>query len=74
MRYDLQNVDIPNVQNIEFNDAGSVADYAKDAVFKMAEAGVVNGDDLGNFNPQSFATRAETTKMLYGILNIIGRR
>lgn len=66
-------VEIPNVQSIEFKDAGNVADYAKEAVLKMAEAGVVNGDDLGNFNPQSFATRAETAKMLYGILNIIER-
>ena len=59
------------VSEKEFTDGAEVADYAKEAVSVLSKAGIINGDDLGGFNPKSFATRAETAKIIYGILNFI---
>lgn len=48
---------------IEFSDATSIADYAKEAVEVLASAGVINGSD-GKFNPTNAITRAETAAIL----------
>ena len=42
-----------------FKDAAKVSSYAKTAVNAMAAIGVVTGDQNGNFNPTTAATRAE---------------
>lgn len=63
-------------QNITFNmssektvnDESSIAEYAVDSVKEMCRAGIINGDENGNFNPKSFATRAEAAKIVAGIL------
>lgn len=54
--------------DITFNDEGDISDYAKDAVKKLAQAGIINGDENGNFNPKQSATRAETAKILWTTL------
>ncbi|MGN0179967.1 MAG: S-layer homology domain-containing protein [Monoglobaceae bacterium] len=48
-----------------FNDEDRISAYAREAVEKISAAGIVSGDESGNFNPQSGATRAETAKMIY---------
>lgn len=55
--------------NVEFADADSISDYAKDAVAKMTGSGVVYGAD-GNVNPLANATRAEAAAMLARILEV----
>jgi hypothetical protein len=50
-----------------FVDETSISGYALDAVKKLKDAGILNGDANGNFNPSLFATRAEVAKVL-GIL------
>jgi uncharacterized repeat protein (TIGR02543 family) len=41
------------------NDIADVSLWARDAVLKLWQAGVLTGDQNGNFNPKSSATRAE---------------
>ena len=67
-------VEIPqSKEQIIFNDSAEISDYAKDAVFALQMAGIINGDEAGNFNPKASATRAETAKIMYGILNLTER-
>ncbi len=54
-----------------FGDRIGIADYAAGAVDYLYEAGIVNGDDDGNFNPKNNATRAEIAAMLYRLINIL---
>ena len=42
-----------------FKDAAKVSSYARTAVNAMAAIGVITGDQNGNFNPTTAATRAE---------------
>lgn len=56
-------------QAAAFNDQAQVSEYAQDAVKMMRAAGIVNGDDGNNFNPQSEATRAESAVIIYNMLS-----
>lgn len=51
-----------------FDDETEIAQYALEGVKMLYELGVINGRDNGKFAPKEFATRAETAKILYGIL------
>lgn len=51
-----------------FADDGEISDYAKDSVYKLKSAGIVNGTGDNRFEPQTGATRAETAKMVLGIV------
>ncbi|MGN0106739.1 MAG: S-layer homology domain-containing protein, partial [Hominilimicola sp.] len=48
-----------------FSDADKVADYAYSSISYLAGKGYVSGDDMGNLNPVSDTTRAETAIFLY---------
>ncbi len=50
-----------------FDDAGSISDYAKEAIKAMYAAGKVNGTGE-NFEPKRFCTRAEAAKIIYDAL------
>lgn len=52
----------------EFADKNSISEYALEAVQALKGAGIVSGDEVGNFNPLANATRANAAKILYGIL------
>lgn len=56
-----------------FDDEANIADYAKEAVSVMQKAGVINGDETGNFRPEGSATRAEAAKVIYMLLESTGR-
>lgn len=47
-----------------FVDENSISDWAVADVLKLQAAGIVSGDDEGNFNPLSAATRAEGARMI----------
>lgn len=55
---------------ISFPDTDQISDYAVDAVSYLAANNIVSGDDLGNFNPKNPATRAESSKILYGFYSM----
>lgn len=52
----------------KFEDDGAIADYAKEAVYALREAGAVNGMDSANFAPYGTATRAQVAKIIYYIV------
>lgn len=53
-----------NGNKSSFVDADSVSDYAVAAVEKMAEAGIVTGDENSMFNPLNNLTRAEAAAII----------
>ena len=57
--------------NYNFSDESIISDYAKEAVKFLFEKGVISGVTEKLFQPQSAATRAQTAKMIYGVLNEI---
>lgn len=52
-------------------DYDKIADYAKDSVKKLYNAGILSGYDDGSFNPEGFATRGEAAKIIYKTLTDI---
>ena len=53
-----------------FTDDDSIADYAKDAVYKLKYAGIVNGVTVDAFAPNDNANRAQAAKIIFALLNI----
>lgn len=62
--------------NFIFADAALVKDldksssYAKQAISDLSEAGIIKGDDRGNFNPQDSITRAQMITMIVRVLEL----
>ncbi len=56
-----------------FADDSYIADYAKEAVYALKAAGVINGVSATEFAPRKNATRAETAVMVYRFINLIGK-
>ena len=52
---------------LDFKDSNDISDYAKEAVSKIKQLGIINGTPEGMFLPKNSATRAEAAKMLYGL-------
>ena len=52
-----------------FKDSGNVSDYAKQAMCWAVDVGILVGDDKGNLNPKSPATRAEMATMFVRYVN-----
>lgn len=55
----------------QFEDFDEVADYAAEAVAMLTELGVLNGYEDNTFRPNNYATRAEATKMIYALLELV---
>ena len=58
---------------VEFSDSEEIAGYALSAVTELQKAGVLSGYEDGTFKPQNSITRAETAKMLYVMLDGLGK-
>ncbi len=56
----------------KFEDDSNIAEYAKEAVYRLKTLEIINGVDGENFAPKSYATRAEAAKMMYGVLVLQG--
>jgi len=54
-----------------FGDVSKVASFASDAVELMRQSGIIKGDEKGNFNPTSNASRAEVATVVTRILTLI---
>jgi hypothetical protein len=52
-----------------FNDVSKVAPWAKDAVQKVEQLGIMKGDNEGNFNPKQPVTREELAVVITNLLN-----
>ena len=58
---------IQSYNDLVFKDKVKIATYPTDALLSIAFAniaGIINGDELGNFNPAAFGTRAEAVVMI----------
>ena len=55
----------------EFTDTDKMSDFAPDAISTLNQLGVINGRGDGTFCPKDYATRAESAKIIYNILNIV---
>ena len=58
--------------NATFADETSIAGYAKDAVKKLAGAGIINGVGDNKFSPKTTVTRAQAAKIVYELLTYGG--
>ena len=60
-----------NAENkTNFSDYGKISEWAITAVSDLSSAGIINGRDNNRFEPQDTITRAESAKLLYGILKL----
>lgn len=64
-----QNFEFKNTRDIVFADDEKIADYAKDAVYTMYRAGIVNGKDNNMFCPTDSISRAEASAIVYRVMN-----
>lgn len=55
----------------KFQDENDISDYAVNSVNTLRAIGILNGTPENNFNPKSFATRAEAAQMLYNFYKYI---
>ena len=63
---------IPVTQTSEvFDDDNNISDYAKDAVYKVRDAGIINGYSNNQFSPATSLTRAEAATVIIKLLNIL---
>ncbi len=54
-----------NSGNKSFADDGAISDYAKNAVYSLADAGIIAGMGNNTFAPLNNITRAEAAKIIY---------
>ena len=52
----------------KYNDDASIANWAKDAVQKVTDAGIMLGDENNNFNPRANLTRQEAAVIIERLL------
>ena len=62
-------VELPETSKDFFADDDEISSYARDAVYAMKQAGVINGVGDGRFAPAQNASRAQAVKMLCGLLD-----
>ena len=53
-----------------FKDAAGVKEYAKESAALAVKYGIINGKPGLKFEPNNFATRAETAKIIYVLYNM----
>ncbi len=57
--------------DLSFTDAGSISDYAKEAVLALSSYGAINGMGDNTFAPFGTATRAQAAKVIFEVLDIL---
>lgn len=58
-------------ETAEFADEPEISDYARDGVYALCDAGIVNGIGENLFAPRLSATRAEAAKIIAGLCGCI---
>ncbi len=56
-------------EGVMYNDAESVADYAKDSVYELSGMQIMRGSD-NMFRPKDLATRAEASVIIYNFFRM----
>ncbi len=63
------NIPVPE-EYMKFDDDAFISGYAKDAVYALRGAGIINGVSDLEFAPLENATRAQAAKMIYSLLEL----
>ncbi|MFZ5985651.1 MAG: carbohydrate-binding domain-containing protein [Bacillota bacterium] len=66
-KYTLANAN----EAVVFADDGSIAEYAKVSVLVMQRAGIISGKGNNMFDPRANATRAEASRMITALIQIM---
>ena len=69
--FQLLGIELPAGSNA-FADSNDIADYAKAAVSALEKQGIINGMGDGNFAPGANATRAQSAKVIYSMMEVLG--
>lgn len=56
---------------VSFDDANEISDYAKDAVNALVNHGAIAGVGNNKFDPLGIATRAQAAKMVFGVIDVL---
>jgi len=68
----LDGKNIPVTETSEvFDDDANISDYAKNAVYKVRDAGIINGYADGTFAPNASLTRAEAATVIIKLLDML---
>ncbi len=67
----LKGITLPTKKNTVFTDEQNISEYAREAVKMLADAGIINGNENGEFAPARFATRAETARLIFEFLKYL---
>ena len=67
------NIEIPEISEEKFADDDDISDYAKDAIYRLKNMGIINGVGDNMFMPLGNATRAETAKMVYEMIKAVAK-
>lgn len=65
----MKNIEITSADG-EFEDDASISDYAKDAVYTVRSAGIIEGYN-NTFNPHNSLTRAEAATVIIKLLDLL---
>ncbi|MEE1013958.1 MAG: S-layer homology domain-containing protein, partial [Clostridia bacterium] len=68
---EMQGVETDSDERQAFKDAASIDDYAKEAVYSLRNLEIISGKGENCFDPRGEATRAETAKIIAGLVDII---
>ena len=69
LRYaQAMNIQLPAADKALFADDADIADYAKEAVYTLKAAGIINGKGGNQFDPKGSTTRAEVAAVLHRFL------
>ena len=69
--FQVLGIDLPEGTN-EFTDSNDIASYAKAAVSALEKQGIINGMGDGTFAPANNATRAQSAKVIYTMMEVLG--
>lgn len=61
-------ISLDNTVNSAFSDDSFISDYAKEAVYILKNAGVINGVGNGNFAPNDTLNRASAAQIIYNLI------
>lgn len=65
------NINMPKVKDFNYKDQDKIAPWALDAVKHLDELGLVNGENMDNYNAQGTYTREDLALTIYKIIKFI---
>jgi len=66
----ISSVNSGGTYEINIKDINASANYARQSIINLANKGIINGDQNGNFNPLNAISRAEMVKLIVSVLEL----